>query len=71
MDMMVRPASTDRLIDICWGTGDPAPSVFIQSLDYRDAFNEDFTLTAVGLVQGNLADAQALQGTAATISPCR
>lgn len=62
MDMSARPASTDRLIDICWGTEAPAPSVFIQSLDYREAFNEDFTLTARGLMQGNPVDAQALQG---------
>ncbi|MEJ6330051.1 type VI secretion system tip protein TssI/VgrG [Stenotrophomonas maltophilia] len=62
MQTTARPTCTDRLIDACWGLDVPAPPVFIQSLDYRDAFSEDFTLTACGLVQGSLEDVQTLQG---------
>lgn len=62
MHTIAKPVSGDRLIDACWGPGADEPSVFIQSLDYRDAFNEDFALTAHALLQGSLEDVQALQG---------
>lgn len=62
MDMSAMLSGSDRLIDVCWGADAAAPPVFIQTLDYRDGFNEDFALSATGLVQGTFDEVRALQG---------